>query len=170
VIVRGSAVRPLVRQVAALEGLALVRTAPDAQLFAVTAPTPVVATVEVAGFHDREGDPGDAWRWMGSAGSWFIVNTSDHVVTAQVEIELSAFPRARHVRIDVDHRELDRVLEVGPERAIQTIGPLTLTPGEHLLSFRNVEPASSADAEVHNGDARFLTLRFGHWQWHVLAS
>ena len=45
-----SAGRPLVHQVAALEGLALVRTAPDAQLFAVTALTPVVATVDVTGF------------------------------------------------------------------------------------------------------------------------
>ena len=169
VIVRGSAGRPLVHQVAALEGLALVRTAQDAQLFAVTAPTPVVATVGVTGFHDREGFAGDVWRWMGSAGSWFIVNTSDHVVSAQVEIDLSAFPRARHVRIDVDHRELGRMLDVGPERALQTIGPLTLTPGEHLLSFRSVEPASSADAEVHNGDTRFVTIRFGRWKWHVLA-
>ena len=74
--------------------------------YAVTAPTPVVATVGVTGFHDREGFAGDVWRWMGSAGSWFIVNTSDHVVSAQVEIDLSAFPRARHVRIHVDHREL----------------------------------------------------------------
>ena len=49
-----------------------------------------------------------SWRWMGSAGSWFVVNTSD--------------------------------------------------------------PASTADAQSHNGDTRFITLRFGHWQWHVLAS
>ncbi len=169
-LVRGDTVRPLVHQIATLEGLTLVRTARDAQLFAVTAPRPVVATVEVSGFHDREGDAGDAWRWMGSAGSWCVLNTSDHVVTAQVEIDLSAFPGARHVRIEVDERELDQVLDVGPQRTIQTIGPLTLTPGEHLLSFRNLEPASTADAEVHNGDPRFLTLRFGHWQWHVLAS
>ena len=68
------------------------------------------------------------------------------------------------------HRELGRVLAVGPKRALQTIGPLTLTPGEHLLSLRSVERASSPDEEVHNGDTRFITLRFGHWQWHVLAS
>ena len=48
--------------------------------------------------------------------------------------------------------------------------PLMLTPDEHLLSFRSVEPATSPDAEVHNGDARVITLRFGYWQWHVLAS
>jgi len=86
-----------------------------------------------------------------------------------VEIDLAALPRARRVRIDVDHRELGRTLDVGPERALQTIGPLTLTPGQHLLSFRSVEPASSPDAEVHNGDTRFVTIRFGRWQWHVLA-
>lgn len=138
--------------------------------YALTAPRPVVATVEVSGFHEREGNAADAWRWMGSAGSWCILNTSDHVVIAQVEIDLSAFPGARHVRIEVDQRELDQVLDVAPQRATQTIGPVTLTPGEHLLSFRNLEPASTADAEVHNGDPRLLTLRFGHWQWHVLAS
>src|SRR5213078_4108769 len=102
------------------------------------------------GFHDREGDGGEPWRWMGAAGSWVVMNTSPRTVTAEVQIDLAAFPRERHLAIALDDRALDDVLDVGPERSVRTIGPLRLTPGEHRLNFRSVEPSLLADAEMHN--------------------
>ncbi len=115
-IVRGGPQRPLVKQVAAICGLALVESAEDGQVFTVTVPKPLVATIDVQGFDTREGDASDTWRWMGPTGFWRVINTSTQPVVAQLDVDLASFPGERHVHVQLDDLPITPDLDVHRQR------------------------------------------------------
>jgi hypothetical protein len=138
----------------------------DGEVFAVTAKPSPVYTRRLVGFSPREyGDRG-TWRWMGSDASWTVVNGHDRPVVAGVDVELSAFRNARRVTILLDGVAV-QTLTARAERGVAAIGPLALSPGEHVLTFRPDEAATVADAFLHNGDRRPLSFAVGAWRWTV---
>jgi hypothetical protein len=57
------------------------------------------------------------------------------------------------------------ILSVGGERRFHRIGPVTLMPGTHELTFHPEEPPTIANDVARNGDTRALSFAFGTWRW-----
>lgn len=148
------------------DGLRMVAWFDDAEVFAVTAARPQVYTARMPGFSPRESNEAGTWRWMGDAASWTVVNTSAAVQVAFVDVDLSAFLRARRLTILVDGRA-GQELTVGTARQSYRLGPFTLAPGPHMLVFHPVDPPTIADEVVKNGDDRALSFAVGAWRWIV---
>jgi hypothetical protein len=138
----------------------------DSEVLAVTAPPPLVYTRQVTAFYPRESDVATTWRWMGPAASWTIMNTAHRELIASVDIELTAFHRARQMTLRLDGRPLQTVT-VAASRSRTRIGPMALPPGEHQLTFEPVEPPVVADDLMKNGDRRPLSIAVGRWSWTV---
>jgi len=146
------------------EGLRLVYDGPDAVVFAVPATRPAVYVGAMTGFFGREHDASWSWRWMGAAASWRLVNTGEAPTVAALDLEIVAFDRARALLIALDERPV-QTLAVLPRRSVYRIGPLTLTPGDHHLTFQAVDaPTAPADLSGR-GDVRRLSVAMGTWQW-----
>jgi hypothetical protein len=150
-------------------GLQLAARFHDGEVFTVTAPRPVMYTAGMTGFYPREYDGGWTWRWMGREASWEIVNSSPEAVVASLDMEMSAFHGARSVKILLDGSDSDTVT-VAEERGVARIGPLSLAPGRHTLTFRPTHPPDIADAVLRNGDHRALSVALGTWNWTVAGS
>jgi hypothetical protein len=148
------------------DGLRRVEDFPGAQVFAVTAPTPLVYTAQMRTFYSREYDESWTWRWMRPGASWIIVNRNDHPMVAAADVELTAFHGTRRVRIRLDGADV-QTITVPERRGLDRIGPLLLTSGDHVLAFDAIEAATVADHIMHNGDDRPLSVAFGAWQWVV---
>ena len=114
------------------DGLRVAARFDDGQVFAVTARTPAIYTAAMTGFFPREHDAEWSWRWMGADAAWTIVNTSAQPIVATLDLELSAFHRARRMEVRLDGRPV-QTLVVEPSRRIYQIGPLTVAPGDHEL-------------------------------------
>lgn len=155
------------RWLAEREGLAIAEHFDDADLLAVTAAPPAVYTASTTGLFAVEHREGTTWRWMGDHGSWRVVNRSGGPISAAVEIELWAFGGVRQLELLLDRREAQMLVVEEPPRSYR-IGPFELSPGEHELAFRPIEPAAVADDLLRNGDLRALTIALGSWQWVVL--
>jgi hypothetical protein len=138
----------------------------DGDVFTVVARRPVVYTGELAGFYPREYDALWTWRWMNRDASWAVVNPSDSTIIADLDLEALAFYHVRRLTARLDGRDL-QVLTVAVRRGMNRIGPLALTPGDHTLAFHADDEATVADAVLHNGDSRRLSLAFGAWRWSV---
>jgi hypothetical protein len=148
-------------------GLALVARFADGEVLAVLEPPSLIRTIRIEGFYPAEFDPSHTWRWMkGSEGSWIVVNISARALMASVDIETGAFHEPRHLSVVLDGAAVEDVV-IEPDRAIHRIGPFALGPGEHTLLFRVVSAPTIADALVHNGDPRPLSVAFGDWRWSV---
>jgi hypothetical protein len=135
-----------------------------ADLFVVTAPPPPVYTAALMGFFAREHNEEMSWRWMGTGAVWTVVNRSDQVIVADLDLELWAFGRARQLDLRLDNRPMSP-LQVESSRQVYRVGSLTLTPGEHHLGFHAAEPPSPEFDRRDNGDPRGLSFALGTWQW-----
>jgi hypothetical protein len=151
------------------DGLRAVARFADGQVFAVTARVPAILTGAMTGFFPREHHGARSWRWMGDDGAWAIVNTSAQPIVATLELEMSAFHRSRRLTLRLDGLPATdmQTLVVEPSRRIHQIGPLTIGPGTHELSFHPFEAATVADDAIHNGDRRALSFAIGTWNWAV---
>jgi hypothetical protein len=138
----------------------------DGEFFAVTARAPLVYTAQMTSFYSREYDESWTWRWMGREASWKIVNQSDRPIVAAVDVEMTAFQRARHLTLLLDGREAQTLL-VDERRGVSRIGPLALTPGLHELAFQPADPPTVAADFMNNGDRRALSFGIGSWHWVV---
>jgi hypothetical protein len=155
--------------------LRLVANFDDGQVFAVTAQIPAIYTATMTGFFPREHDGEWAWRWMGAAAAWTIVNTSARPIVATLGLEASAFYRARGMELLLDGRPVElmepaehvQTLIIEPSRRTYRIGPLTVLPGGHELAFHPSEAPTVAGDRVHNDDGRLLSFAFGAWSWDV---
>lgn len=150
----------------ATAGLRLATRFADAQVFAVTERPSLIRTVGTEAFYPVEFDDQWTWRWMGPQASWTVVNTSERSVVASVDLETNAFDESRHLTVMLDGAPVQDVI-IEPRRAIRRIGPLTLRPGDHTLTFRAASPPSVAEDRIHNGDPRPLSVAFGDWRWSV---
>ena len=117
-------------------------------------------------FYSREYDESWTWRWMGRQASWQILNQSDRPIVAAVDVEMTAFQRARHLTLLLDGREAQTLL-VEQRRGVNRIGPLALTPGVHELAFHPADPPTVAADFMNNGDRRALSFGIGSWHWVV---
>lgn len=148
------------------DGMQLAARFDDGDVFAVTAPTPLVYTVRLTAFYPREYDKSWTWRWMGPDASWKIANTGDKPIVADVDVELTAFAAARRLAVLLDGSEVETAT-VPVQRGMNRIGPLALTPGLHDLVFRPMDPPIVAGDLIGSGDRRPLSFAVGTWRWTV---
>lgn len=149
-----------------VEGLQPVARFRDGEVFAVTAPPPVVYTVGMKGFHAREYDETSTWRWMGADASWTVANRSERPIVAVVDVDMWVFHGPGRLTLLLDGK-IVQTLTVAEPRGPNRIGPLALTPGDHELGFHPVDPPTVADDLLHNGDRRPLSVAIGAWHWMV---
>jgi hypothetical protein len=138
----------------------------DAEVFAVMPRTPLVYTAQMKAFYPREYNPAWTWRWMGSEASWKIVNRSDGPIVASVDVEMTAFHVARRLELLLDGWKMQTLIVEEGRHTIR-LGPLVLTPGDHLLAFHPADPPTVANEVIRNGDRRPLSLAVGTWRWTV---
>jgi hypothetical protein len=148
------------------DGMSVAARFDDGQVFAVTARTPAIFTATTTGFFPREHDSEWSWRWMAADAAWTIVNTSAVPLAAILNIELSAFDRARRMDVLLDRRVVQTFV-VEPSRRLYEIGPMTVIAGTHELVFRPVEAPTVASEVIENGDRRRLSFALGTWKWSV---
>ena len=138
----------------------------DGRVFTIAARVQSVYTARMTAFYPREHDETWAWRWMGSQASWTIVNRTARPIVALVDVEMTAFHRARRLKVLLDGSEV-QALTVAERRGPNRLGPLDLTPGTHELLFQPVDPPSVANDLTTNGDRRPLSFGIGAWQWQI---
>ena len=151
---------------AALDGLRVVAKFNDGQVLAVRARAPAIYTAAMTGFSPREHNADWTWRWMGQDAAWTIVNTRARPIVATLEIELSAFHRARQVEVRFDGRPVQSFV-VEPPRRLYQIDSIVVPHGDHELVFHPSDAPTVADDVIKNGDRRPLSLAFGTWNWSV---
>jgi len=149
------------------DGLHVAARFDDGQVFAVTARTPTIYTATMTGFSPREHDGEWTWRWMGKDAAWTVVNTNAQPIVATLDVELSAFHRARRIELLLDGHPVGTVHThvVEPPRRIYQFGPLTVNPGSHELVFHPAEAPTVAGDVINNGDRRPLSFALGTWSW-----
>ena len=149
-----------------VDGLRVAADFDDGRVLAVMADTPAIYTSTMTGFFRRERDAEWTWRWMGKDAAWTIVNTSAQPVVTTLELELSAFHRARRMQLLLDGRHVQTLI-VEPSRRTYQIGPLTVIAGGHELVFHPADEPTAADHVINNGDRRRLSFAVGTWKWTV---
>jgi hypothetical protein len=148
------------------DGLCLVARFRDAQIFAVTAPAPVIYTAAMTQFSPREHDVDRSWRWMGADASWTVVNTGTRPVVASLAIELSAAHHTRRLELRLDGGA-PQTLTVEQSRQVYELGPLTIPPGNHQLVFHPLEAPLPVRDATGMRDPRLLSFALGTWSWTV---
>jgi hypothetical protein len=148
------------------DGLVLSRSFPDSRVYAVKRPPPQVITLGTEGFFAWEQARGRRWRWMSQQGWWTVRNTTPTKLRAALEVELEAFARPRTLVATLDSTEL-AVLHVVPGRRRYVMGMVEISPGDHALAFRAIEPADRPGDLTGNGDMRPVTIMFASWSWSV---
>jgi hypothetical protein len=103
---------------------------------------------------------------MGADAAWTIVNTGTRPIVAVLDLEISAFHRARGMELLLDGRHVQAFL-VEPPRRLYQLGPFTVDRGGHELVFHPVEGPTMASDVINNGDQRPLSFAFGTWNWTV---
>lgn len=136
------------------------------QVFAVSPPPPMVYTDAIAGISPREYGRDRSWRWMVTDARWTVVNPSTAPIVAILDVELSAFLSSRRLEVQFDGQPLTTItVDVTPGRYV--LGPLTVAPGPHLMTFHPLEAPLPASSLVPTGDPRPLSVAFGAWRWGV---
>jgi hypothetical protein len=148
------------------DGLRLAARAEDGLVFAVVTQPPAIYTAAMTGFSPREREAKRSWRWMGVDGAWTVVATGTQPIVATLGLEISAFHRARRLDVRFDRRHV-QTLVIEPERRVYAIGPLTVVPGDHELTFHPADPPTVAHDVIDNGDRRPLSFAIGAWTWTV---
>ena len=103
---------------------------------------------------------------MSQQGWWTVRNTTPAKLRAALEVELEAFARPRTLVATLDSTEV-AVLHVVPDRRRYALGTVEISPGDHALAFRAIEPADRPGDLTGNGDMRPVTIMFASWSWSV---
>lgn len=149
-----------------VEGFRVAANLEDGQVLAVTATPPPIYTATMPGFFGREHNAKWTWRWMAQHAAWTILNTSARPIIATLDVELWAFQRTRRVELLLDGQHIQHVLVEKVRRSYQ-VGPLTVPPGDHALTFHSMDAPTIADEAIKNGDRRLLSVAVGRWSWNV---
>lgn len=136
----------------------------DADVWAVTADAAPVYVAAVHGLWPREYDGADSWRWLGPPGQLVLTNATAAAVTGVLSIDVAAFAHVRHAAVTIDGAP-QRTLAIASARATVAIGPLTLSPGPHVVTIMSVEPATSPRSLGLGADDRALTFQLFAWRW-----
>lgn len=148
------------------DGLVLSSWFPDARVYAVNRPPPEVITLGMEGFFAWEQARGERWRWMSQQGWWTVRNTTPAKLRVALDVELEAFARPRILVATLGSTEV-AVLHVVPDRRRYALGTVEMSPGDHTLAFRAIEPAERPGDLTGNGDTRPVTVMFRSWSWSV---
>jgi hypothetical protein len=135
-------------------------------VFAVIAAAPVIYTATMNRFSPRERDAEWSWRWMGTDGTWMIVNTHPKPIVAAVDVEMSAFHQPRQLELRLDGQAV-QTLVVDPARRIYQIGPMIVPPGDHQLVFHPADAPTVVRDVIDSRDPRPLSVALGTWTWTV---
>jgi hypothetical protein len=138
----------------------------DGMVLAVTAAYPLIYTTAMPEFFRREHNARGTWRWMAKHAAWSITNTGLQPIVATLDIELWAFQHARTVELRLDRHHVQSV-GVTQKRRIYQIGPLTIPPGDHALTFQAVEAPTSGDGRSGSANQRAVSIAVGTWRWTV---
>jgi hypothetical protein len=145
-------------------GIALAREFPDSRVYTVATTPPPVLTVATSGFYDYEHQDDDWWRWMSPAGRWTVRNTTPmpQGIALAVDLVPIGIPRTLSVTLDGAHTA---TLALSMARKEYTLGPWTLGPGDHVLTFAaDGEPTRPSDV-ADSRDMRPLTVAFRNDRW-----
>jgi hypothetical protein len=148
------------------DGLRLAADVGDGLVFAVATQPPAIYTGAMTGFSPREREAEHSWRWMGPAATWTVVATGTEPIVAILGLEIAAFHRPRRMDVRFDTRHV-QTLVIEPARRVYAIGPLTVVPGNHELTFHPADPPTVAHDAIDNGDRRPLSFALGAWTWTV---
>jgi hypothetical protein len=148
------------------DGLQVVATLKDGQVFKVTSEVPAIYTAAMTGFFPRERDKDQSWRWMGGEAAWTVVNRNAESIVATLSVELSAFHHDRPLELRLDGRPVSSI-QVECARRVYDVGPLTLSPGTHQVIFHATLGPTMAAGLVTNGDTRPLSFAVSTWTWNV---
>ena len=137
----------------------------DSHVYIVASTLPPVVTVAATGFYDYEHQNDDWWRWMSPRGQWTVRNTTTmpQRVTLSVDLVPIGTPRMLTVALDGG---TPASLSLGMTRQQHTLGPWTLAPGDHTLTFvADGEPTRPSDLIDESKDRRPLAVAFRHENW-----
>jgi hypothetical protein len=146
-------------------GLALAHDFPDSHVFAIDNRLPPVVTIALNGFFEYEHQKDYWWRWMSPNGRWTVRNTTNTPQTVALAVELVPIgtPRTLTMRLD---GQAPTSVSLGMTRQPYTLGPWTLQPGDHTLSFTaDGEPIRPSDQLEDSKDTRPLTVAFSNERW-----
>jgi hypothetical protein len=149
------------------QGLTLVREFPDSKVYAVSGTPPPVVTVATSGFYGAEHTGDDWWRWMSPAGRQTVKNTTASPVTVRFAVELISVGDPRTLTMSVDGT-LVTTIPVGLEKRAHDLGPVTFTPGEHVVAFTADGPPLRPSDVEESKDRRLLTVAFHNERWVVV--
>ena len=103
---------------------------------------------------------------MRTGAAWTVVNRTAEPLVASADVETAAFHNARALRIRLDGSLVQTVM-IEEGRTTTRFGPFPLTAGDHALVFDPIDPPTTANDVVHNGDRRALSIAVGGWRWDV---
>jgi len=95
-----------------------------------------------------------------------VRNSTPAKLRAVLEVELEAFAHPRTLVATLDSTEI-AVLHVVPDRRRYALGTIELSPGDHALTFRAIEPADRPADLTGNSDTRPVTIMFASSSWSV---
>ncbi len=147
-------------------GLTLAHEFWDSDIYAVSQTPPAVVTVSSSGFFGYEHSGDDWWQWMGPSGTWTVRNTTTTTQVATLSVNLVPMGVPRRVTVTMDSGVPSEV-QVGMARKDVTLGPWTLAPGNHTLTFAaDGEPVRPSDTDG-SSDRRPLTVSFRNERWTI---
>ena len=145
-------------------GISVAQTFPDSTIYSVSQTPPPIAIVASDGFFPYEHDGDDWWRWMGPGGRWTVRNTTHEPVRTTLSVNLVPFGLARRLAVTLDGAPVAQV-SLGMRRSSHAFGPVTLTPGDHVLAFTaDGEPTRPSDV-AESRDSRPLSVAFRGIEW-----
>jgi hypothetical protein len=164
VIVRGGKASSKLLQPLA-PGIALAQEFPDSRVYTVAMTPPPVLTVAGNGFYDYEHQGDDWWRWMSPRGQWTVRNTTTTAQRVTLSVDLVPIGTPRTLTVKVDSGETTS-LALGMARHQYTLGPWTLSPGDHTLTFTaDGDPTRPSDVADDSKDVRPLTVALRNERW-----
>src|SRR5262245_33957315 len=141
-------------------GVSVAEDFPDSHVYTVASNLPPVVTVASTGFYDYEHQNDDWWRWMSPKGQWTVRNTTAIVQHVTLSVDLVPIGTPRTLTIALDG-ETPTSLSLGMTRQRHSLGPWTLTPGDHSIEFTaDGEPTRPSDLIDESKDRRPLAVAF----------
>jgi hypothetical protein len=142
-------------------GLQVAADLDDGQVFAVTATPPTIYTAAMRGFFRRQHNDTRSWQWMAQDAAMTVANTGVQPILSMLAVELWAFQHTRTLELRLDGRRVQDLLVLRTRRVYE-VGPITVTPGQHVLAFHAAEAPSVADGNVGR---RPVSIAVGAWSW-----
>jgi hypothetical protein len=108
------------------------------------------------GWHQPEDLPdGRRMRWLPGSATLDIWSLSDSSQSGTLRFDAWSFNQPRHLAIFVDGQQMGEWLVAEPKRYEL---PLTLSPGEHTIELRSLDPPERPAQTVGGDDTRLIAI------------